>query len=184
MQTIRAIVLAFAALLCVPALAQSNTELLDKEVNRIKEQMRDKKISRTMGFKEMLSAVKTYVPNDKLSLDLLTSTIEYSELLDKKKISKQEYDNLNAARWERYIAATAELKEANERAQRQADLENDRIRQAQAAAYDEAIRQQRNAMAGAAALQGVGRAFNNSFGQSITPPPQICNYYGGTRYCY
>lgn len=114
----------------------------------------------------------------------MASTIEYSELLDKKKISKQEYENLNNARWDRYKAAAAELKESNERAQRQAELENDRIRQAQAEAYNEAIRQQRNAIAGAAALQGVGRAFNNSFGQSITPPPQICNYYGGTRYCY
>ena len=40
-----------------------------------------------------------------------------------------------------------------------------------------------NVAATATMLNGIGRAFNNSFGQSITPPLQICTYYGGTRYC-
>lgn len=41
-----------------------------------------------------------------------------------------------------------------------------------------------NTAAIATMLNGIGRAFSNSFGQSITPPPRICNYYGNTSYCF
>ncbi len=41
-----------------------------------------------------------------------------------------------------------------------------------------------NTAAIATLLNGIGKAFTNSFGQSITPPPRICNYYGGTSYCF
>lgn len=180
MKAILTVILAAAALISHPASSQTNQDLYIKELNQIGAQLLDKKIDRTTFFKESLAATKTYLPNDKLTQSFFQSLIEYSEQLDRKVITKKKYEELYEARTERYKTAI----ENKERAERQAELENDRLRQAQADAYNEGIRQQRNAMAGAAALQGVGRAFNNSFGQSITPPPQICNYYGGTRYCY
>lgn len=187
MKTILSIVLVLTALLSLSASAQNQPneyDLFDKERDRIIEQQNSNKISRTMGFKETLIAAKTYMPNDKITQDYLVSVIDYSEQLDKKKISQTEYESIKAARGERFLAAIKDKNASDELAFQQAAVENDRLRKAQADAYNEGMRQQRNAMAGAAALQGIGRAFNNSFGQSITPPPQICNYYGGTRYCY
>lgn len=183
-QTIRAIVLVLAALLFTSVMAQTKEDLFNKELERIVAQYEAKKISQSEAAKEIFIASISYFPNDKLTQDYFQSLSEYTDQLAKKSITRKKFDELRYARAERYEAAMADRKEAAERAQRQAELENDRMRQAQENAYNEAIRQQRNAMAGAAALQGVGRAFNNSFGQSITPPPQICNYYGGTRYCY
>ncbi len=180
MKTIRCIFLILAILTSLPALAQNNQQLYDKELEQIGAQFESKKIDRTTSLKEILAARKTYFPNDRLTQSFLQSLVEYSEQLDKKIITKKKYEELYEARTDRYKSAL----ENKERAERQAELENDRLRQAQADAYNEGIRQQRNTMAGAAALQGIGRAFNNSYGQSITPPPQICNYYGGTRYCY
>lgn len=184
LKTIRAIVLVFTAFLSLPVIAQTKEDLFNKELERIVAQYEAKKISQSEAAKEVFIASKSYFPSDKLTQDYFQSLSEYTDQLAKKAITRKKFDELRYARAERYEAAIADRKEAAERAQRQAEVENDRLRQAQADAYNEAIRQQRNAMAGAAALQGVGRAFNNSFGQSITPPPQICNYYGGTRYCY
>jgi hypothetical protein len=180
MKTIPCVVLTCVALLSLPVFAQNNQELYNKELDQIGAQFEAKKIDRTTGLKEILAATKTYFPNDKLTQSFYQSLIEYSEQFDRKAITKKKFDELFEARTDRYKSAM----ENKERSERQAELENDRLRQAQADAYNEGMRQQRNAMAGAAAIQGIGRAFNNSFGQSITPPPQICNYYGGTRYCY
>lgn len=180
MKTILSVILVTVVLISHPAFAQANPDLYSKELSQISSQFQDGKIDRTTFFKESLAVAKTYLPNDRLTQSFFQSLIDYSEQLDRKAITKKKYEELYDARIERYKYAL----ENRERAERQAELENDRLRQAQADAYNEGIRQQRNAMAGAAALQGIGRAFNNSYGQSITPPPQICNYYGGTRYCY
>lgn len=178
-KTIAAIALVLIYLSINYVSAQTNADLFDKEVEQIGTQFKAKKIDRTTGLKEILAATKTYFPNDKLTQSFYQSLVEYSEQFDRKIITKKKFDELFEARTDRYKSAM----ENKERAERQAELEDDRLRQAQAEAYNEAIRQQRNAAAGAAALQGIGRAFNNSFGQSITPPMQICNYYGNTRYC-
>ena len=186
MKTIMSIVLVCAAFLSIPAYSQNTPQefaLFNKEEDRIIEQQQANKISRTMALKETLVAAKTYMPNDKITRDYLSSLIDYSEQLDKKKITQKEYENLRELRRERYEAANADRNEADARAFRQAELENDRMRQAQASANANAAQQYRNTAATATMINGVGRAFNNSFGQSITPPLQICNYYGGTRYC-
>lgn len=187
MKTIMSIVLVFAALFSLPAYSQNTPaefDLFTKESNRITEQQKANKISRTMAFKEKLVAAKTYMPGDKITQDYLSSLIDYSEQLDKKKISKAEYDSLKESRGERFLAAIKDQNEADERAYRQAELENDRMRQNQSSANANAAQQYRNTAATATMINGVGRAFTNSYGQSITPPPQICDYYGGTRYCY
>jgi hypothetical protein len=184
MKTIVSIVLVFAALISAPVFAQNNAELFSKEVERIVAQYEAKKISQSVAAKEIFIASKSYFPNDKLTQDYYQSLSDYSDQLAKKSISQSKFDELTNARAERYEAAMEDRREANARAQRQAELENDRMRQAQAAAYADAAQQYRNTAATATMLNGIGRAFNNSFGQSITPPPQICNYYGGTRYCY
>lgn len=163
--------------------AQSNSDLYDKEADRITEQFNAGKLGRTAAIKEMLWATKTYYPNDRISHAYWQSIIEYSEQLDKKQITKKRYDELYEARLQRYKQSYDEAKEAYEKDRRQAELEDSRRRQAQIDAYNQAAQQQRNDAAIAGALQGVGRAFNNSYGQSITPPMQICNYYGNTRYC-
>lgn len=187
MKTIMSIVLVFAAFLSCSAYAQNTpTEyaLFSKEVDRINEQKDANRISRTMAFKEKLIAAKTYMPGDRITQDYLRSLIDYSEQLDKKKISQSEYNALKESRDERFLAAIKDINESDDRAFRQAELENDRMRQAQASANANAAQQFRTTAATATMLNGIGRAFNNSFGQSITPPPQICDYYGGTRYCY
>lgn len=179
MKTIFSFIFALGTLLPCLSFGQGNQELFQKEVERIAAHVDSKKITRTEGLKEVLAASKSYVPNDRLSQSYFQSIIEYSEQLDKKTISRKKYDELFAARTERYQSAL----EDKERSERQRELENDRIRQAQAEAYNEAIRQQQSALTGAAMLQGVGKAFNNSFGQSIIPPPQICNFINGGMYC-
>ncbi|MBU3551392.1 hypothetical protein [Polynucleobacter sp. MWH-Berg-3C6] len=183
MKTIMSIVLVCAALVSLKAFAQNNSELFSKEVERIVAQYEAKKISQSVAAKEILIASKAYFPSDKLTQDYYQSLADYSDQLAKKTISQKQFDELTNARVERYAAAMEDRKEANARAFRQAELENDRMRQAQASAYADAAQQYRNTAATATMLNGIGRAFNNSFGQSITPPLQICNYYGGTRYC-
>ncbi|WP_293599879.1 hypothetical protein [Polynucleobacter sp. 35-46-11] len=187
MKTIMSIVLVCAAFFSLSAHAQNTPAeyaLFEKEVDRISEQQKANKIGRTMAYKEKLVAAKTYMPGDKITQDYINSLIGYSEQLDSKKINKSEYDALKEARDERFLAAMKDMRESNERAYRQAELENDRMRQAQASTYANAAQQYRTTAATATMLNGIDRAFTNSFGQSITPPPQICDYYGGTRYCY
>lgn len=186
MKTIMSIVLVCVAFFSFSAHAQNSAAeyaLFEKEVDRITEQQKANKIRRTMAYKEKLVAAKTYMPGDKITQDYIISLIGYSEQLDSKKISQSEYDTLKEARDERFLAAMKDMRESNEQAYRQAELESDRMRQAQASAYADAAQQYRNTAATATMINGIGRAFNNSFGQSITPPLQICSYYGGTRYC-
>ena len=182
MKTIMSIVLVFASLLSIPAYSQNTPAeyaLFEKEEDRIIEQRKANKIGRTVALKETLIAAKTYMPRDRVTHDYLSSLINYSEQFDKKKISQKEYDSLREARNARFSSAIKDLNES----EYQEFLKSESARQDQAAAYNEAARQQQNAVAGATMLNGIGRAFNNSFGQSITPPLQICTYYGGTRYC-
>lgn len=164
--------------------AQNNQDLFDRESLRIANQYQENKITRLMAAKEVLAASKAYFPNDRVAHDYYQSLVEYSELRAKNQISEKKLQELFSSRTERFIEAQKDRAELNERNRRQEELEQNRINQAKAEAYNEAVRQQNNVAAGAAALQGIGRAFNNSFGQSITPPPQICSYYGNTRYCY
>lgn len=163
--------------------AQSTEDLYDKELGRILEQYQLGKISRTESIKETLAATKTYFPSGRISQAFYESLLDYSIQLDNKKITPKKYNEMYDARLARYESALSEQKDARERAQRQSELDNARNRQEQIDAYNAAVAQQQNTAAAANMLQGVGKAFSNSFGQSITQPMQICSYYGNTRYC-
>lgn len=163
--------------------AQSNEDLYDRETDRILKQYEQGKINRTTSFRETLAATKTYRPNDRLTQAFFQSLLEYSEQQDKKLITQKKFEELLTARAERYREASIEMVEARKQAQRQSDQDNARRRQDQIDAYNAAMAEQQNTAATAQMLQGIGRAFNSSFGQSITPPMQICSYYGNTRYC-
>ena len=105
MKTIRCIFLILAILTSLPALAQNNQQLYDKELEQIGAQFEAKKIDRTTGLKEILAATKTYFPNDKLTQSFYQSLIEYSEQFDRKAITKKKFDELFEARTDRYKSA-------------------------------------------------------------------------------
>ncbi|MBU3594804.1 hypothetical protein ICN10_00120 [Polynucleobacter sp. 86C-FISCH] len=137
--------------------------------------VKDKRINNLDARKELLSLSKTFFPSDELLIAHDEYGVEIATRLQNKEITLAQFNELMAERNERFKKAQ-EIRKANDQAQA-------RAKQDQIDAYNQAVQQQRNAVAGAIALQGIGNAFSNSFGQSITPPMQICNYYGNTRYC-
>lgn len=187
MKTIRAIVLVFAALLTSSAFAdnwacdyvlpqcQNKVDKFESSLKEIGEQMESKKITRVEMSKKMLDLTKEMYPKDKTFILLAEQRLATNQLLEDLKVNPDAAATLRKANsdfYEKVVSDRFEMADAI------AKIEN----------QQQASRQNGNNAANTAAvatmLNGIGRAFNNSFGQSITPPPQICNYYGGTRYCF
>ncbi|MBU3592031.1 hypothetical protein ICN11_08380 [Polynucleobacter sp. 78F-HAINBA] len=187
MKIIISIVLAFTALLSMPVIAQNNQAAFFKEVEIIADKVEAGEKSQSEGAKEIFSLSKSYFPNDKLIQSFYQSLLLHSERLEKKLITQKEFDSLGQASLADYKSAISARTIESAKAQFQAALENDRPQRGQYTG--EMLMQQEytnpaNTAAIATMLNGIGRAFTNSFGQSITPPPRICNYYGGTSYCF
>lgn len=177
MKTIAGIVLICAALMSNSVFAQntpSEYALFKKEHDRIEAQREAKTISRTAMFQEKLAAAKTYMPNDRISQAYYTSLLGYSEQLDKKQITQEEYKALVSARGERFMATLKDLNDAADRA------EQAQQRQGPQTVYVE----NNNAIPAAMFLNKAGQAFSNSYNQYLIPTT-TCNSWGpGTVMCY
>lgn len=181
------IVLVCAALFSMPVIAQNNRSVFYKEVEIIADKMEAGQKTPSEGAREIFALSKLYFPNDKLTQSYYQSLVLYSERLEKKLITEKEFESLGKASLDDYGSAISARTIETAKAQFQAALENDRRQRGQ---YNSEMPMQQqytnpaNTAATATMLNGIGKAFNNSFGQSITPPPRICNYYGGTSYCF
>lgn len=153
---------------------QSKASKYDAEYAEIQDKYKAKKISIVELAKQAMELTAKMYPKDKTLNGM----------------SKQQYTLINfvmeSSADQQYktqlISLNGELMD---------DLIKDRFQMANALSdMDGQIQRQQqaqqggnNAVATATLLNGIGRAFNSSFGQSITPPMQICSYYGNTRYC-
>lgn len=187
MKTIMSIVLVFAALATLPVMAQewtcnyflpqcpSKGKAYTNAINSVIEQRDAMKISMLEASKKMLEITKDIYPKDQTLISMREQSVEIAKLLSDSKISPdvaEKIRNASSDFYQRVIADRFEMAEAIGK------MESNQQSRTQAG------NNYANTAAVATMLNGIGRAFNNSFGQSITPPPQICNYYGGTRYCY
>lgn len=187
MKTIVRIVLVSAALLSVPAMAQSWTcdyvlpqcpdklNKLESAVGAAHEQMEQNKITRVEMSKKILEITKEMYPKDGTMISLAEQRLAINQLLADSSTSPEMAEKMRKVSSDFY---TRVISDRFEMANSISKIEG----------QQQASRQPGNSAANTAAvatmLSGIGRAFNNSYGQSITPPPQICNYYGGTRYCF
>lgn len=131
-----------------------------KEELRIDAQRGTNTISRTTALKEKLAAAKTYMPNDRITHDYLTSVLDYSERLD---------------RWDRDQAA---VKDAEDR------RVQEQQRQSPQVVYVDRNSAVNDAIPAAMFLNKVGQAFSNSYNQYLIPTT-TCNSWGkGTVMCY
>lgn len=177
MKPLMSIALVTSALISTNVFAQntpSEYALFKKEHDRIEAQREAKTISRTAMFQEKLAAAKTYMPNDRISQAYYMSLLGYSEQLDKKQITQEEYKALAAARGERFMAAIKDLNDAADRA------EQAQQRQGPQTVYVE----NNNAIPAAMFLNKAGQVFSNSYNQYLIPTT-TCNSWGkGTVMCY
>lgn len=181
------IVLVFAALASAPVIAQEWTcdyalpQCPDKVKQyeailvKIGDQRDANKISSVEMSQKMLEITKEMYPKDQTLISLSEQRLATNKLLADLKASPEAAEKMRKANSDFYSRV---ISDRFEMANAIGKMEN----------QQQASRQNGNNFANTAAvatmLNGIGRAFNNSFGQSITPPPQVCNYYGGTRYCY
>lgn len=132
------------------------------------------KITSLEMSKKYLELTLSMYPKDKTLIDMFTQSVLIKKFLASKGISEDEILDIRKISVELYEEIIADrFQMAN--AFMEADKEYQKQQQSRS--------NYGNVAATATMLNGIGRAFNNSFGQSITPPLQICTYYGGTRYC-
>lgn len=187
MKTIVSIVLVFGALISSPVMAQSWTcdyylpqcpdkvSQYNKEYSSYLSEARSGKIPMLEFAKQAIALSERMYPKDKTLNDMAKQQYALIQFTKDSNASYEEKLNL--------VSLNADLLDT---------VIKDRFQMANAISemqnQQQASRQPGNSAANTAAvatmLNGIGRAFNTSYGQSLLPPPQICNYYGGTRYCF
>lgn len=187
MKTIARIVLVSAALFSAPAFSQEWTcdyylpqcpdkvKQYDKDYGDIQSKVQSGKMTMSEAAKQAMALTERVYPKDKTLNDM--SKQQYALIQFAKESNASMEDKLNLIRLNAELLDTL-IKDRFQLANAISDTQN----------QQQASRQPGNSAANTAAvatmLSGIGRAFDTSYGQSITPPPQICNYYGGTRYCF
>lgn len=187
MKTIVRIVLVFAALISSPVIAQSWTcdyylpqcpdkvKQYDKDYGDIQSKVQSGNMTMFDAAKQVMALTESMYPKDKTLNDM--SKQQYALIKFAKDSNASTEDKLNLIRLNAELLDTL-IKDRFQLANAIGDIQN----------QQQASRQTGNSAANTAAvatmLSGIGRAFNNSYGQSLLPPPQVCNYYGGTRYCF
>ena len=147
----------------------------EKESNAVSTQIMDLKITFLEGTKKYIEISERMHPNDKVLNDMSKQTGTLAEFVVNSNASPEAM--LKMLKLNSDLQG-AFIKERFEMANAFTDVRNDIQRQQQSRTSAG------NTAAIATLLNGIGKAFTNSFGQSITPPPRICNYYGGTSYCF
>lgn len=145
----------------------------------------DKKITTAEAGRKVGQLAQSMYPNDPLLLSIAAQQQAMAEILSGSKLTAQQQKTIEDAAAKTFTRALAErfalfdaMAEISQ-SQQQAAISSQQIAQARAEQAQDA----RSTIATAMFLNGVGRAFSTSWGQSILPTPQICTYYGGTSYC-
>lgn len=187
MKTIMSIVLVCAAFSSAPAIAEEwqcdyylpqcpdKVKAFDKAAMDIAKPSSGQEPTLIDASEKFIVLVQKMYPKDKTLNDMAKQRYVLAKFSAASNLSKDEKINL--------IEVNSALLQ---------DIITDRFQMANAfiEADKEYLRQQQsrssagNTAAVATMISGIGRAFNNSFGQSITPPPRVCNYYGGSSYCF
>lgn len=187
MKTIVSIVLVFAALISAPVFAQGwqcdyyipqcpdKLKEFDKAAMEIAKPSSGREPTLIDASEKFIVLVQKMYPKDKTLNDMAKQRYVLAKFSAASNLSKDEKINL--------IEVNSTLLQ---------DIINDRFEMANAfmdADREYQKQQQSRSSAGntaavATMLNGIGKAFTNSFGQSLTPPPRICNYYSGTSYCF
>ncbi|OYY54249.1 MAG: hypothetical protein B7Y55_08560 [Polynucleobacter sp. 35-46-207] len=187
MKTIMSIVLVSAVLFSAPAMSQSwacdyylpqcpdKVQQYDKEYGDIQSKVQSGKMTMPEAAKQAMALTEKMYPKDKSLNDM--SKQQYALIQFAKESNANTEDKLSLIRMNAELLDTL-IKDRFQMAN--AFIEADREYQKQ----QQSRSSTGNTAAVATMLSGIGRAFNNSFGQSITPPPRVCNYYGGSSYCF
>lgn len=161
----------------------------DNATKQIDEEVKAKKITEVEAARRVVALAKDMYPEDALMASITAQQAALAEAFSRSKMSEKDKSALELTTSETFIRAlamrTALFNVANQQEQALNQYANQAQQAQQAYNVQESQDQSaRNTIATSYLLNGIGRAFSSSFGQSILPPPQICNYYGGTRYCY
>lgn len=145
----------------------------------------DKKITMVEAGKRVAQLAQSMYPDDYLILSIAAQQQAMAEIFSTSKLTADQQKRIEDASAKTFNRAIAErfaligAMEENARTYQQAINSSQQYAQARVEQDNSA----RSTIATAMFLNGVGRAFSSSFGQSILPTPQICTYYGGTSYC-
>lgn len=166
----------------VPACKDKYTRY-NTETAIITQEAAAKKITTPEAGKRVAQIARSMYPNDPLLISITEQQQAMAEILGKLPVQQQK--TLEDAAAKTFARA---LKERFVLFDTMAEMSGQQQANQQAAAQyqqssDAQANNARSTIATAMFLNGVGRAFATSWGQSILPTPQICTYYGGTSYC-
>lgn len=152
-----------------------------KAAKQLDVQVKSKELSNLEAAQKAVALSDSLYPKDVLLANINKQNLVIAQFALQNQLSEAQMSELNASTTDTYRQAILERFAAAKAAEEVGQFYS----QYQVPQQYQAPQQNpANTAAIATMLNGIGRAFTNSFGQSITPPPRICNYYGSTSYCF
>lgn len=156
----------------------------NEEAKQITIDAQAKRITDEQAGKRIVALAQSMYPEDSLLASITAQQAALAEVLSRSNMSAKDKTALEDAA-ARTFSQALEFRKVLVNvaiAQEQALVgrASSQAAQVSAAQTESAV----NTASMAYLLNGIGKAFSNSFGQSITPPPRICSYYGNTSFCY
>lgn len=152
-----------------------------KAARQLDVQVKNKELSNLEAAQKAVALSDSLYPKDVLLANINKQNLVMAQFALRNQLSETQMSELNSSTTDTYRQAILERFAAAKAAQEVGQFYSQYQAPQQ---YQPSQQNPANTAAMATLLNGIGRAFTNSFGQSITPPPRICNYYGSTSYCF
>ncbi len=152
-----------------------------KAAKQLDVQVKNKELSNLEAAQKAVALSDSLYPKDVLLANINKQNLVTAQFALRYQLSEAQMSELNSSATDTFRQAILERFAAAKAAQEVGQFYSQYQATQQ---YQPPQQNPANTAAIATMLNGIGRAFTNSFGQSITPPPRICNYYGSTSYCF
>ena len=180
-------------LIATPALCQSvicdyylpqcatKFDQYSKAAKQLDVQVKNKELSNLEAAQKAVALSDSLYPKDGLLANINRQNLVMAQFALRNQLSEAQMSELDSSATDTFRQAILERFATAKAAQEVGEFYSQYQAPQQ---YQPPQQNPANTAAIATLLNGIGKAFTNSFGQSITPPPRICNYYGGTSYCF
>lgn len=159
----------------------------NKATKQLDTQVQTKELSNLEAAQKAVALSNTLYPRDVLLANINKLNLAMAQFALRNRLSESQMHELDVFATDTVHQAIAERFAAMKAAQEVGQLYSQYQAPQPYQTPQQSLEPQQNpanVAAIATLLNGIGKAFSNSFGQSILPPPRICSYYGNTSYCY
>ncbi|MFZ3038465.1 MULTISPECIES: hypothetical protein [unclassified Polynucleobacter] len=152
-----------------------------KAAKQLDVQVKNRELSKLEAAQKAIALSDSLYPRDGLLANINRQNLVMAQFAQRNQLSDDQMSGLDSSATDTFRQAILERFAAAKAAQEVGQFYSQYQATQQ---YQPPQQNPANTAAIATMLNGIGKAFTNSFGQSITPPPRICNYYGSTSYCF